>query len=171
VRVFLLGFMGCGKSRNGYKLSRLMKHRFADTDRLVASLHGISVEEIFETKGEEYFRNEETRALGALCKMENMIVSTGGGLPCFNDNMKTMNENGITVYLKATPGLLFHRLIKNRDKRPLIAKLKDDELMEFIVNRLNDRKEFYMQAQIIHKADNLDVRKLMEEVLKKTSTS
>jgi shikimate kinase len=165
VKIFLVGFMGCGKSSGGKKLARAMQHRYVDTDKLVSSLNEMRPFEIFEKMGEDYFRSEETKALKGICQMENIVVATGGGTPCFNDNMKMMNENGITVYLKASPSLLWHRVQKNKAKRPLIANIPDDQLLEFIVAKLKERRDYYQQAQITWKAENLDVLKLKEKLL------
>jgi shikimate kinase len=165
MRVFLVGFMGCGKSSNARKLARVLQYRFIDTDKLIASLNEMRVNEIFEKQGDEYFRNEETKALHEICKMDDIVVATGGGMPCFNDNMKFMNDNGVTVYLEASAGLLYHRLVKNKAKRPLIANIPDDQLLEFIVQRVKERRDFYKQAQIVYKSENLDVLKLKERIL------
>ncbi|MBL0103956.1 MAG: hypothetical protein IPP51_09500 [Bacteroidetes bacterium] len=106
----------------------------------------------------------EKTALRSTISLENVIVSTGGGTPCFLDNMKWMNENGTTVYLEANPGLLFHRLAGNKKGRPLIEKLSDVELMEQITGHLAIRIPFYRQAKITVPAASLNVKELAEKL-------
>ena len=148
MKVFLVGFMGSGKSTLGKKLSELMNVSFIDLDSKIEESEGKSVNEIFRERGEEYFRNLEAEALRAIARIRNAVIATGGGAPCFYDNMEWMNENGVTVYLKAEPGELYHRLLKERETRPLLAHLGDVALFDYIMSSLAHREPYYAQATI-----------------------
>src|SRR5215510_8108006 len=134
MKIFLVGFMGSGKSTLAEKLSELMDVSFIDLDSKIEESEGKSVNEIFKERGEEYFRSLEAEALRKTARVRDAIIATGGGAPCFNDNMEWMNENGVTVYLKAEPGELYHRLLKERETRPLLASLGDVALFDFIMS-------------------------------------
>jgi shikimate kinase len=166
MRIYLIGFMGCGKSHIGKELALLMKYKFIDIDEYISLANKKSVNEIFEKKGEDFFRKEEKKAIRKISEMKNMVVAAGGGLPCFNDNMNWMNENGITVYLEASPQFLYHRLFTEKKTRPLISNIGDIELVDFITGKLLERKEFYEQAQIIVSAEKMNIKKLKEKILK-----
>lgn len=148
MKIFLLGFMGSGKTTLGKKLAELMDIAFIDLDNKIESAEGKSVSEIFKDRGEEYFRNIESEALHKTGRIRKAVIATGGGAPCFHHNMKWMNENGITIYLKAEAGELYHRLLKERQTRPLIAHLGDVALFDFIMSSLAHREPYYAQAAI-----------------------
>ncbi len=155
MRIFLLGFMGSGKSHVGRELAALLKCPFHDLDARIEARAGCAVSEIFATRGEAAFRQMERDALRQLPDEEWSVVATGGGTPCFHDNMDWMNARGLTVFLDASPALLARRLFPERHKRPLIAHLNDmPALTAFIESELNQRRPFYEQAhltvQILH---------------------
>ena len=147
MRVYLIGFMGCGKTTFGKKLARKMNVDFIDLDKQIEAHEGKSVSEVFAEKGEAYFRELESSLLQQTISLNHAVISCGGGTPCFHDNMHWMREHGITVYLKVTPEFLFSRLHTRREKRPLIAKLNDEELQAYITTKLEEREEYYQQAQ------------------------
>ena len=128
--IFLIGFMGSGKSTTGKRLARRMGYTFVDTDSLIAERLGMSVNKIFDRLGENAFREAETRLLNELIFKDNLVVSTGGGLPCYGGNMDLMNFNGQSVYLKVSSSVLYERLSLRKDKRPLI---KDLSVIQFTV--------------------------------------
>jgi len=167
MKIFLTGFPGSGKSFLGKQTALLLKYPFWDTDRLVEEECGDPVPVIFEKKGEDFFRKKETAALKSLEGKRNAIIATGGGLPCFNDNMKWMNENGLTVYLESSAAFLFHRLLKEKKSRPLISRLSDIELMIYITETLVARKAFYEQAQVKVNAESCTPAKLFSAIKKK----
>ena len=148
MRIFLIGFMGCGKSTFGRKLAARTGCDFIDLDHEFERAMGISIRDYFAANGEEAFRKEESRILRTFDYPMNCIVATGGGTPCFFDNMKWMNRNGLTVYIELSPTALAARLEKGKAKRPLIKDLVEAEIVEFIEQKLTERNGFYKQAFI-----------------------
>lgn len=146
---FLNGFMGSGKSHWGKIWAANYKLSFIDLDEVIQMEEGGSVVDIFEAKGEDYFRTVEAKKLREMATAKSSIIACGGGTPCFHDNMKWMNEHGISVYLSATPDEILRRLIKGQQQRPLIKKLNQAELLFFIQQKLKEREPFYNQANII----------------------
>ena len=153
--------MGCGKTSLGKKLAKKVGFEFIDLDKIIEQDEQLSVNDIFNIKGEDYFRNLETEWLSRFIG-EDYIVSLGGGSPCFNDNMKTINSIGTSVYLKMNSGLLVDRLIDSKQKRPLIEGFKDDKtkLTLEIDKLLKSREVFYNKANIIFEASNMSSSKL-----------
>lgn len=164
--IYLIGFMGCGKSVHGKSLAKLLGFDFMDMDEALQHSLSLSISTLFnQPKGEAVFRKMESEWLyNNSTLLKNTVIATGGGAPCFFDNMAIMNKTGITVYLKMNPGSLFHRLAPGKAKRPLIANLSDIELMDFIHSKLLEREHFYRQAHLIIKGENLNVKSLAEEI-------
>jgi shikimate kinase len=145
--IFLIGFMGCGKTSLGKLLARKLKFEFLDTDLLIEEQEKSSIQEIFNSKGETYFREKEYEVLLELSKINHpTIFSTGGGMPIFNDNLSLMKNNGLVVFLDVPIGMLYSRL-KNDVKRPLLAS--QINLLEYIKVSLNERKPIYTKANLI----------------------
>ena len=141
--LFLIGFMGSGKSTLGAIIAQKSCKRFIDLDIYISQKHNKSIPEIFENEDEHSFRVLEHNALLEIIRLKNIIVATGGGTPCFFDNMTLMNNYGITVYIKTLPEKLYERLAPNKNLRPLIAEKNDDELFEYIVKELSVREKYY----------------------------
>lgn len=160
--IYLVGFMGCGKSTIGKELAKKLTYQFIDFDELIEEQSGKKISEIFKDDGQPAFRNLETEILKNVSTLKNVVISTGGGTPCFNDNMKIMNETGITMYVQMTAGSLFHRLAQSKTKRPLLEGLTDLKLMEYIMNTLAEREFFYLQAAHILKGENLKADKVFD---------
>ena len=158
--IFLIGFMGSGKSTLGAQLARRLDYHFVDMDQLIEDTAEMSIPEIFDEHGEEVFRKWEHDILQELCQGENMVVSTGGGVPCHSGLMDLMNSNGTTIYLKLSPETLLSRLIKSRTERPLIKGKSEKELREFIKSKLKEREEFYMQASKVVDGLNMTAESL-----------
>ena len=158
--IFLIGFPGSGKTTHGKALAQKLKFKFTDTDSAVELLTKKTITYLFETEGENYFRLKEQEVLHSFKGKKNCVIATGGGLPCFADNMAWMNQHGTTIYLKLHRGVLFHRLLSDKMNRPLIAKLDDVALMEFIMEKLPQRNVYYKQAKLIVEADNLTADEL-----------
>ena len=149
MNVFLIGFMGSGKSFIGKQLASQLKMDYCDLDLLIEEEAGMSISEIFAEQGEAHFRALEQKALHQTLLLENTIISTGGGVPCFFDNMQWMNQKGLTVYLKTPAPLLAERLRSEMEHRPLLAHLSQSELIRFIEEKIEQRRSYYEQAQLI----------------------
>ena len=150
MKLFLVGYMGCGKSSLGKKLARAMGVRFVDTDAEVESREGATIADIFHYEGEEYFRKSERYILEELATSdEDMVVSTGGGLPLWRDNMELMNQVGTTLYLKRTAEQIASRLSPHgREKRPKLRGLNDEELVAFMRENMAQREPYYLKAAL-----------------------
>jgi len=159
-RVYIIGFMGSGKSTAGKKLASLLGWSFIDLDKRIEKQAGKTIPEIFSQQGEDYFRNVEAEVLKNLISQTNTVISTGGGTPCHGDNMDYMLETGLTLYLKLTPGQLKSRLSESTGKRPLIKDLDEDSLLGFIEEKLTLREKWYNRAEITVEGINLDIRLL-----------
>ena len=167
MKIFLTGFPGCGKSSLAKEAASSLKVPFFDTDNLVEEETGLSIQKIFENYGEDFFRRKESEMLRKLESKKQGLVAVGGGLPCYHDNMKWMNENGLSIYLEASAAFLFHRLVKEKKSRPLISKLSDIELMIYITETLAARKFFYDQATMKINAETISPAKLLAALKKK----
>jgi shikimate kinase len=160
MKVFLVGFMGSGKTTIGKKLANYLKYDFIDLDKLIESKVGMSIVAYFELHGENAFRDIEKDILQKTEFPENVIIATGGGAPCFGDNMSWMNENGLVAYLSLSPKALANRLENSKTDRPLIRNLKGDELEGFISTKLAEREPFYNQSKFVVSASDLTAERL-----------
>ena len=147
--LYLVGYMGAGKTTIGKLLAQKLNRSFTDVDGFIESRYHQTIAAIFEEKGEAGFREIERRALQEISEFENIVVSTGGGLPCFFDNMNLMNRTGITIYLRASVDELIGRINSNKQKRPLIQGKSSEELHDFVETGLKKREPFYNQAAFI----------------------
>jgi shikimate kinase len=145
--------MGVGKSTLGKALAERMKLSLIDTDIFIENRYHRRISDIFAAHGEERFRDIEHRAICEVSQCEDVVVSTGGGLPCFNNNMDVMNDAGITVYLKTSVTQLAARLQASKTVRPVLKNRTGSELEAFIADSLAKRKQFYEQARIIFDAE------------------
>ena len=146
-RIFLIGYMGAGKTTLGRALAAELGVEFIDLDCYIEERFRKTISQIFAEKGEEEFRNIERRMLHEVGEFENVIISTGGGTPCFFDNIEYMNSQGTTVFLDVPVERLFIRLSIARSKRPLIKDKNDEELRAFIAEQLGKRLPHYCNAQ------------------------
>jgi len=163
MKIFLIGFMGCGKSTKAKQLASRLQCEVIDLDAVIAEQEGKTIAEYFEANGEASFRQLENQTLKNYPYPETCVVATGGGLPCFFDNMEWMNANGKSVYLYMEPPALVSRL-HNRQKRPLIKDMDDEQLLQFIEHKLSERSPFYTKAQLIVNAFDLDGEKLQQKL-------
>lgn len=157
--IFLLGYMGCGKTTLGRAVADRSGVPFTDLDEFVEARAGMSIREIFASQGEEAFRRMEREALRELAGSADggaRIVACGGGTPCFGDNMELMNSLGTTVHLVAPEWRLFERLTVARAQRPLIAALDDEGLRRFISEKLDERLPWYSRAAVEFDSTLLD---------------
>lgn len=155
--IFLIGYMGSGKTSLAPKLARRMGMPWLDLDELLSQKLGSSIADVFKHQGENYFREQEQSLLEEMLRSpEPFILSTGGGTPCFFDNMAKMKQNGITIYLHMSAAALASRLQRGRAHRPVIANVAPEDLAEFISHQLKVREPFYAKAHI--KISGLSVR-------------
>ncbi len=145
---FLLGFMGSGKSFLGRQLAGMLGVPFVDLDVVIEKAEGYSIAQLFAGKGEAWFRNIERRYLLETGSYPPCVVATGGGTPCFFENMDWMNRHGITVFLNVPEPVLASRLLEQRKTRPLLAGVPDRDLEAFIEKLLAERSPWYSQAQL-----------------------
>jgi len=146
-RIILIGFMGAGKTTIGRQLALTLGLQFYDLDWYIEMRYHKKVSEIFAEQGEAYFRDLEQRMLHEVAEFENVVISCGGGTPCFGDNMQYMNQQAETVYLKLEPEVLAMHLSMGRTVRPLILGKSGDELLQYIKDALAVREPFYSQAK------------------------
>jgi shikimate kinase len=146
MKIFLNGFMGSGKSYWGKIWSEVSGLDYFDLDDMIEQQEGMTVDAIFEKKGESYFREKENDMLRSFSGKDNCIVSCGGGTPCFSENMQWMNGQGITVYLQTTPVKLLENIMLELGKRPMLKNINKGEMLFFIEQKLKERSPFYLQA-------------------------
>lgn len=165
MKIFLIGFMGSGKSHWGKKLSQKLTIPFFDLDEKIEEHTGRSIPQIFAEEGEEHFRLLEKEVLYLLTEShEAFVMVTGGGTPCFYNNIDYLKKNGIVVWFNCSVDCLFRRLVKEKEKRPLISAISDDELKSFIVKKFSNRKIFYQQADVIINEDELHLEELLGRI-------
>ncbi len=145
--IFLIGYMGSGKSTIGKELATLLSFPFVDMDDEIEKKEGISISEIFTHKGEQYFRDLEHDFINNLNPESNLIVATGGGAPCFNDNLELMLEKGKVIWIMVSVKNIVGR-VKNDDERPLLKEKSEIELIQYINSHLRDRLPYYQKANI-----------------------
>ena len=165
--LFLVGYMGCGKSTIGRKLSRALHLSFVDTDNCIEEREGATVFDIFHYEGEERFRAIEREVLEeVICREEASVVSTGGGLPAWGDNMERMNEVGRTVYLKRSAENIASRLSPyGRQKRPRLRGLNDEELVLFMRDDMAKRDPFYSRAVQVVACEGKSDEEIIREII------
>ena len=146
-RIIIVGYMGSGKTTVGKALSKDMGIPFYDLDWYIESRMRKTVAQIFAERGEEGFRKIEYNMLHEVAEFENVIISCGGGTPCFFDNMDYMNGQGETVYLKASPEVLYGHLKMGKTERPLLKNKTPEEMQGFIAEQLEKREPFYSKAK------------------------
>ena len=167
IRIFLTGYMGAGKTTLGKAFARKLNLPFVDLDWYMEERFHKTVGELFVERGEAGFRELEKNMLHEVGAFENVVISTGGGAPCFFDNMDFMNRNGKTVFLNVHPDVLFRRLRVAKQQRPILQGKQDDELKEFIIRALEKRTPFYSQGQYVFNADELEDRSQIEKSVEK----
>lgn len=169
-RIYLIGFMGSGKTTLGRAYAKAEQLEFVDLDWFIEQRYHREVREIFTERGENGFRELERQLLHEVGTFENVVIACGGGTPCFFDNMTFMNETGDTVYLDAHPQVLFERLSVAKDKRPLLADKSDEELKMFIREAIDKRLPYYRQAAYTLHADCLDNLEEIRETVMRLKT-
>lgn len=167
--IYLIGFMGSGKSTIGKLLATDLNFAFFDSDKVIEQESGQTIGEIFKTSGEDYFRKLEQSVLNNhLSRNGDAIIAVGGGMPCFFDNMAYMKKTGLTIYLKMSADAIFQRLKSlspsARLQRPLLANKTDKELLTYIKDTLSKREMFYNQSELIILNEESDVHLTLERI-------
>jgi len=160
MRIYLIGYMGCGKSTLGKRLAKYLNLEFVDMDHYIEMRNHKSVPQIFAEEGELEFRKKERKALEELSEFSDIVIATGGGAPCFFDNMDLMNRTGATIYMNIDPAILADRLIHSKTERPLIKGKTQEELVVFIDEMLAKRRPFYSQAKYKITEPNIDLEQV-----------
>lgn len=165
--IFLVGYMGCGKSSLGCALAEHLGCGFIDLDDYIEQQTQQTIPSLFETRGEEAFRLLERGCLAELAGRQNIVVATGGGAACYSDNISLMNREGITIYLKVEPSELMRRLSvpKHQAKRPLISALSPDELRVKITSMLSLREPYYSQARFTVLCDDAPKQQTLQKII------
>ncbi|TXH22019.1 MAG: shikimate kinase [Chitinophagaceae bacterium] len=165
MRIYLLGFMGAGKSFWGKQLSKKLQYPLLDLDNYIEEQEGKTINNIFLENGEEYFRQLEQKYLQTLSQNnQDIIISCGGGTPCFFNNIDFMNEQGVTVWLNIPEDIILGRLRQNKQKRPLIKDLDDTALRQYIQKKMAERKMYYAQSKIKVDDAQIDLDKLVNDI-------
>lgn len=163
--IYLIGYMGSGKTTVGKKLAVRLGYSFLDLDKKIENKYKISIPDLFTKYDEDIFRKLEQETLHDTINLTNTVISTGGGTPCFYNNMELINKHGLSVYLKMHPKSLCDRLIKSKKKRPLIANKSPKEIMDHITNHLSEREFYYNQSTMTIKGESLDIAELSKSII------
>ncbi|MGO4710164.1 shikimate kinase [Chryseobacterium sp. 2TAF14] len=166
--ISLLGYMGSGKSHISKILSDKINFKLIDLDKEISRRNKLTIPEIFEKKGEIYFRKLERETLEEiLATQENIVLSLGGGTPVYYNNMEIINNNSKSFFLRASISTLAERISKQKEKRPLIAKIPDEDIPEFIAKHLFERNVYYSKAQFSINTDHKDPEDIIREIIEK----
>ncbi|MBS9768160.1 MAG: shikimate kinase [Flavobacteriaceae bacterium] len=166
MKLALIGYMTSGKSSVGKLVATLTNTKHIDLDRFIEEKEGCSISDIFKYKGELYFRKIETIYLEELLKKEgDYCISTGGGTPCYGKNMELITSHTTSVYLQTSINEIYKRLLTSKNKRPLVASLQGDDLLEFIGKHLFERNPFYQKATIIVSTDKKSTLEVAQSII------
>lgn len=167
MRIYLIGFMGSGKTHWGRLLSQKLSIPFFDLDEQVSAHEGMTIQEIFSGLGEEKFRLLEKDLLHIITEShDNFVMACGGGSPCYFNNIEYMNQSGTTVWINTPLDTLYQRLKEEKQNRPMISGLSDEQLRGFIIKKFSDRKIYYEQADVVIDEDPVKLDVLVESVFK-----
>lgn len=157
--------MGCGKTHWGKALSQKLSIPFFDLDEKIEESEGRKISAIFDTEGEEYFRLLEKDVLHLISEShDTFIMATGGGTPCFYNNIDYLKKQGTVIWINCSVECLFNRLVKARSERPLISKIPVDQLKSYIIKKFSNRKIFYQQANIILNEDDIKMEQVLDKI-------
>lgn len=166
MRIFLIGFMGSGKTHWGNLLAKRLQLPFYDLDEEIEAREKKSISQIFATNGEEYFRMMEREILESIINDHtSLVLSCGGGTPCFFNNIDLMKKYGVVVWLNSSIDALYERLVREKNKRPLLKNISNDELKSYILKKMNDRRLYYEQADISVEEEQVNLDSLIQTIL------
>ena len=166
MKIVFVGYMASGKSAVAKAVSKELNLDLVDLDTYIETKEQLSIPQIFEKHGEIYFRKKESFYLKELLqRTDAFILSVGGGTPCFGDNMNSILENAVSVYLRATVQTIFNRVIHAKDQRPLVASIADENLQEFIAKHLFERTPFYDRAHHIVSVNDKGIAEISKEII------
>ena len=163
-RIYILGFMGVGKSTTAKALARKLGYDFMDTDKLLEKKYKININNFFSKYGEELFREIEHGTLLETFNHNKCVIATGGGLPCYFDAMDKINANGVSIFLKMDEKSIVNRLMASNRKRPLLSDLSDEELLNFVERKLNSRINYYSKAWLTIPALDMNIDHLVAKI-------
>lgn len=167
MKVFLFGFMGCGKTTFGEKLATFLGIQFIDLDHYIEDREKRTIKHIFETDGEDKFREIERDALAEVISQEKFVLATGGGTPCYFENLELMKKNGVTVFLRLETRKLVTRLMNAKIHRPLIWGKSEKELTEFVKTTLKKRKVYYKKSHLKVDASDPVIENISKKIERK----
>lgn len=161
MKVYLIGYMGSGKTTVGKKLAKILKCKFIDLDHFFEEKYDISISDFFKKYNEISFRDIEKKLIEEISQVEDLVVSTGGGTPCFFDNLEVMKSTGIVVYLQISARSLTNRLLIAKEKRPILENITNDKFFSFVKKQIKEREPYYKQADIIIQGENINMNALV----------
>ncbi len=164
MKIFLIGYMASGKSTIGRKLSQELGVPFIDLDKYIEEKYFKTIPQIFEQEGEDAFRKKEHTSLKEVAEFESAVIATGGGAPCFFDNIDVMNQSGFCVFLDVDAEELASRLMQSKTERPLIKGKSPDELVDFIESMMAKRRPFYEKAKCVLKGKDIQAEDVVAEM-------
>jgi shikimate kinase len=166
MRIFLIGFMGSGKTHWGRLLAKRLQLPYYDLDEEIESREGRTISQIFASNGEEYFRVLERDILeNVINDHTSLVISCGGGTPCFFNNIDMMKRYGVVVWLNSSIDALYERLVREKNKRPLLKNISNEELKSYILKKMNDRRLYYEQADITVEEEQVNLDSLIQTIL------
>lgn len=166
MRIYLIGFMGVGKTHWGKILGNKLGLPVYDLDELIEQSEGRGINQIFEEEDEEYFRTKERDILRTFSEEnDSMLLSCGGGAPCFFNNIDFMNAKGVTVWINTPFEILLGRLRQGKKNRPLLKDLTDEQLKAYIVKKNADRRMYYAQAKVVVDDHVIEIEKMIKQIL------
>ncbi len=173
MRIYLIGLPGSGKTTIGRELATILGLEFVDMDNLIEAKAGKTIEQIFSNKGETHFRKLEREVLKETTLLHNVVIATGGGAPCFFNNMEVITNNGIAVYLDVSVDNIVYRLTnsKSATERPLVKNKTPLEVKEYVCEILKKRAPYYLKSSVIITDDNIQASEVAEKINTFTTTS
>jgi shikimate kinase len=168
MNLFLIGLPGSGKSTLGRELAALLNLRMIDTDDEIIKVEGKTIENIFRDSGEEHFRKLEQNVLHLIADNKQQLISTGGGMPCFFDNIEHMNQKGISIFIDVPVEVIHKRLLDRRSQnRPMLEGKTDDEVLLFLKQKYEERVPFYSKATLAITGGNIKAKEIIAELKKR----